>query len=134
VSAPKCQFCGKQLAKRTSYYLFREPVPYRAAGFEEFAPGHRRPVYEQQEKPEGHRERESDTGSWLIYTANRPRTKAECQRYTNHPITSVRRHYDGETIGSFNTWDGESYERRFKFFCTVNCAAKFGQIMAEGEV
>lgn len=131
MSAPRCRKCGKLLAKRTIPHYFRAPVPYRAAGFEEFAPGHQRPVQEQAERPEGHRE--FNGHSWEIYTANRPRTKAECQRFTNYPITSVSRHHDGETLTSFNAWDGESYERRFRFFCTVNCAAAFGQIKAQGE-
>jgi hypothetical protein len=134
MSAPRCRKCGKPLTKKTVSYVFRKPVAYRAAGFEEVGGGmSRRPVSEQRAKPEGHREQDSDW-SWSIYTANRPKTKAEAQRYSNHPITSVRRHYDNETIGSFNAWDGESYNRNYRHFCTNHCAALFGKIIADGEL
>lgn len=86
-------------------------------------------------KPEGHREQEFEY-SWILYVSeeNRPRTKAECAKFSNHPVVSVRRGGIGmgnERIGAFSVWDGESYQANYNYFCTIQCAAAFGRAMAK---
>lgn len=60
-----------------------------------------------------------------------PKTKAEAQRYTNHPIVHVKQNYKGGGIVRVSTWDGVSYglwgENQF---CTKECGFKFGCAVA----
>jgi hypothetical protein len=59
-----------------------------------------------------------------------PTTREECAQLVNEEIVTVRRWTDG-TISRFATWDGESWNTRYKFFCSNNCAADFGQLAYE---
>jgi ketosteroid isomerase-like protein len=75
-------------------------------------------------------------GDWIT-VPQLPQTKEEAQRLTNHKITKVYWASDGMSasgINGFMAWDGESYERRYRHFCTVRCAAEFGMIIADGEL
>src|SRR5262249_11503218 len=57
----------------------------------------------------------------------RPKTRAEAQRLTNHEIVSVSRSTDKTYIHSVNVWDGETYgrDKRRSLFCTDECARSF---------
>lgn len=57
-----------------------------------------------------------------------PKNMEEVRKLTNYRIVSVSRSYDKAHIDSFNVWDGETYKD--DLFCTVNCAANFGRLMA----
>lgn len=133
--APRCLNCRKPLKKQTTSYLFQNPREYLPAGTRPGPLGHNYPVAERAAKPEGSREQVLPY-SWTIYVseANRPRTKAECQRFSNHPIVSVKRGYNPEKISSFGVWDGESYQRSYDHFCTNDCAGRFAQWAANAGV
>jgi hypothetical protein len=110
VSAPRCRKCGKPLRKLIRTLGVRN---------EEMAA-------------------RNVMGSEALTVAKLPRTKEEAARLTNWQVTRVDRLSSGQSdpggIFQIHGWDGESYERRYRHFCTVKCAALFGQIMADGEL
>jgi hypothetical protein len=70
--------------------------------------------------------------------AERPTTLQQCQRLSNWQVVSIRKGYGGTdadrvAVGRFAEWDGESYESRFGYFCSVSCAATYGRRAAERE-
>ena len=113
---PLCRYCGKAIRKRTiTVRLKPEPT------------GNEHPM-------EGF-------SRYIFVGSTYPRTKAECQRLTNHAISAVRRYqpikgvgldWDEKTgesyIEQFTEWDGESYND--EFFCTGECAKNFGYMIA----
>jgi hypothetical protein len=103
VSRPHCIVCGKQIKKRFESISF---LP---------ASGNGRQNYD----------REGNT----IYLEPplRPKTKAECQRFTNHEVISVNMDSYTGHVWSFKWWEGE-YED--EFFCTGSCARKQGYASA----
>jgi hypothetical protein len=126
----KCINCGRTIAKKTNTIRFDTPRAFRPAGHMSEVMGHKVGYQpERAEKPEGHRE-EDGFGGWTIYTSNPPKTKAEAQRYSNHPIVSIRRWKDA--ISQFSVWDGESYEDQF--FHSGKCATEFGYKAARAGV
>jgi hypothetical protein len=126
VSAPHCKTCGEQIRKLTTSYTFREPREGREAGFRNLAGFG--PVQEPAiaAKVEGERE-QSTPYSWTIYTATRPRTRAEAQRLVNHPVASISRSPVDGTISSFTAWEGDYEDAHF---CTNKCAERFGRAFA----
>lgn len=55
-------------------------------------------------------------------------------RYTGnlHVVSSVYTMVDGERrLNSVSVWDGESYRPKYKYFCTIKCAAEFGKYAVE---
>lgn len=56
-------------------------------------------------------------------------TRAEAQRHLNGTIISSRPSYNGGLM--VRVWDGVSYAPWYGHFCTVRCAADFGQLAAE---
>jgi hypothetical protein len=69
---------------------------------------------------------------WTTFTA-KPTTREEAARYSNHAIVSVSYWSppDGERyIDKVTTWDGETYERRHGYFCSIVCAANLGEAAA----
>lgn len=59
--------------------------------------------------------------------------------YRGNHIVTVRRYSTSRETGerrlySVHLWDGESYAPRYRFFCSVQCAALFGQRAAENKV
>lgn len=65
--------------------------------------------------------------SWCTQHTERPTTREEVQRLTNHQVVSIRKH--NGFVYSASTWDGESYMDRF--FCTDTCGRAFGAMAAE---
>lgn len=74
---------------------------------------------------------------------DKPKNRAECERLTNDRVVSLSywpskssaaagRALGNEEperyVGSFSTWDGESYDS--EFFCSNACAQKFGHAAA----
>jgi len=102
---PLCRCCGKSIPKRTITYHVMEPDSVQSI---------------------------SESPFWkTVRPPHRLTSKAECQRYTNHPIVSVRySDYKGRHVTSFSAWDGESYED--PFFCNGTCARDFAYLMARG--
>jgi hypothetical protein len=101
---PLCKVCGKPVPKLTRSVSF---VPATL-----------------------NKRQNGERGTHSIYLDEelRPTTVAEAMRYSNEPLISVQR-YGGKHIGSFNTWDGESYVYGGHFHAQ-GCAAKFGEAMA----
>jgi hypothetical protein len=127
-----CINCGEAIPKKTHGVRFEKPQEYRPATtktmmgreFPEFA--------ERPSKPEGHRDVDSH-GNSVIYTDNPPKTKADCQRFVNGLIVSVKRHWkDRHTIHEFTYWDGETYLD--PFFDKGRCAQEFGYKAARAGV
>jgi hypothetical protein len=65
-----------------------------------------------------------------------PQTVAECVKHTNKTIVGVRRckTYDSKNdcytdrgIDRILTWDGDSYQSNWGYFCTNDCAAALGR-------
>jgi hypothetical protein len=128
MSRRKCIVCGKPIRKRTNYVRFETPVTYRAATTKVLMGREIPDLGERAEKPEGHRDVDI-LGNVIYYTSNPPKTKAECQRFTNAAVLSVRRHWsDPDTIHEFSFWDGETYED--EFFHSGDCAKKQGYAAA----
>jgi hypothetical protein len=101
VTAPRCRYCAKKLKKLT------------------------RPLY-------FGRARDSNDG-WSQDFKAKPRTPQEAQRFSNQVIVSASYSTppEGERyIYKASSWDGESYEKRHGYFCSINCAANMGQLMA----
>lgn len=77
---------------------------------------------------------------WSISRTEKPMSKEELQRAVNGRIISFtwdhNTTYDANYepvrtktfIGEANVWDGETYEAQF--FCTMRCAAAFGEMAA----
>lgn len=59
-------------------------------------------------------------------------------RYTGNMIVASRqytplvRDNGKKRLDSITVWDGESYFPRYKFFCSIKCAALFGQRAVQG--
>jgi hypothetical protein len=125
-----CINCGQPIRKKTITIRFDTPRAFRPAGHLSEVMGHKI-GYDPgtKEKPEGHREEDSH-GNWVIYTTTPPKTKAEAQRYSNHPIVSIRRWKD--TISQFSVWDGESYDDAY--FHNGRCAQEYGYKAARAGV
>lgn len=67
-----------------------------------------------------------------LYKAT-PATREEAQRFTNHQIVSVSYWTAPEGpryIDKVTTWDGETYEQRHGYFCSIQCAANLGEAAA----
>lgn len=129
--ARRCINCGQRIPKKTHTVRIEPPVEYRAATTKILMGREMPDLNERAAKPEGHR----DVGefSTTIYTANPPRTKADCQRFVNGEIVSVRRHWkDRTTIDEFSYWDGESYQD--EFFHNGRCAQRFAYRAARAGV
>lgn len=65
---------------------------------------------------------------WSRNHAEEAKTKADAQRYINHPIVSIRKGYNGNVAAG--AWDGESYEGD-GIFDSQQCAAAFGRMAAK---
>lgn len=102
MSRPHCIVCGKQIRKRFESISF---LPVQG----------NRQNYDRKE------------GNIYLDHEHRPKTKEECQRFTNHAIISVSVDHTGERIFSFKWWEGE-YED--EFFCSGKCAQKQGYASA----
>jgi hypothetical protein len=87
----KCINCGKPIAKKTHTVRIEPTRPYRPATTKMLMGREVPDMSEQQEKPEGHRE--VGEFSTTIYTDNPPKTKADCQRFVNGEVVSVKRHW-----------------------------------------
>jgi hypothetical protein len=59
-----------------------------------------------------------------------PRSKAEAEQRTNLQVTAVR-YWPGGKMRSMYVWNGESYAFCFRHFCSTDCAAMFGMLMAD---
>jgi hypothetical protein len=107
MTGPRCIVCGRRIAKNTRSLRFERPWGTHVEG-----------------------ERAVLHGGYMVtvYLAERPRTRAEAQRYTNEPIISSKRGVDG-TLSEVRTWDGESY--RDPYFCTNRCAQQQGYAAAQ---
>jgi hypothetical protein len=72
------------------------------------------------------------TTSWSrdVEVEQLPSTIEECRRLTNLQVIALRKNRDG-TIYRFTEWDGEHYLPTFGFFCTTECAARFGEMAAK---
>jgi hypothetical protein len=126
-----CINCGKPIAKKTQSVRFDKPRPYRAETYRVLGGRKYTDLPEQKEIVEGHRE--VSHSITVIYTNNPPRTKAECQRFVNGEIVSVRRHFaDRDIIHEFGYWDGVSYVD--KFFHNGACAQEFAYKAAKAGV
>lgn len=124
----KCIVCGKPIRKRTNYLRFEEPREYRPRTTKVICGHEMTDQEERQAKPEGTRE-VSELGNVTLYTANKPRTKEDCQRFTNGTVLSVKRDWrNPEFIGEFSFWDGSSYMD--EFFHSGECAQKQGYAAA----
>jgi hypothetical protein len=120
-----CIVCGKPIRKKTNYVRFEQPRPYRARTTKIVCGHEMEDLSEQEERPEGLRKVDS-SGNITIWTARPPKTKAECQRFTNHTVLSVKRGDDA--IREFSFWDGETYED--EFFDNGRCAQRQGYASA----
>jgi hypothetical protein len=126
-----CINCGQRIPKKTQRVRIEPPVEYKAATTKMLMGREIQDMPERQEKPEGHRE--GSEFSTTIYTAYPPKTKADCQRFVNGEVVSVRRHWkDPATIHEFTYWDGESYQD--PFFHNGSCAEKFAYKAARAGV
>jgi hypothetical protein len=71
--------------------------------------------------------RERRHSAYWLELQERPATKAEAQRFTNHPIINVR--YAGRDAGrhvhTATAWDGESYIS--PHFCKNVCAEQWAR-------
>lgn len=107
MTGPSCIVCGRKIRKLTRSVRFERPWGTHAEG-----------------------ERAVLHGGYMVtlYMAERPRSRAEAQRYSNEAIISSKRGTDG-TLSEVGTWDGESYQDRY--FCTNNCAQKQGYAAAQ---
>lgn len=76
----------------------------------------------------GRRNGDSDYGKRTLYfdadAPNRPRTLADCQRFTNSRVHRINGYLSG-VVSSFTAWDGESYIS--PHFCKNGCAEAFGR-------
>jgi hypothetical protein len=123
-----CIVCGKPIRKKTNYVRFDKPRPYRAATTKIIMDREVEDMSEQEERPEGLRMVDS-LGNITLYTANPPKTKAECQRFTNGTVLAVKRHWnERDVISEFSFWDGETYED--EFFDNGRCAQRQGYASA----
>jgi hypothetical protein len=120
-----CIVCGKPIRKKTNYVRFEKPRPYRARTTKIICGHEMEDLSEQEERPEGLR-RVDDFGNVVIWTNNPPKTKDDCQRFTNSTVLSVKR--DGEVIREFSFWDGETYQD--EFFDNGRCAERQGYASA----
>lgn len=102
MSRPHCIVCGKQIKKRFQSISF---MPAAANGRENY-------------------DREGST--MYLEVELRPKTKQECQRFTNHQVLTVNMDHT-DHVHSFKWWEGE-YED--EFFCTGTCARKQGYASA----
>lgn len=123
----KCIVCGKSIRKRTNYIRFERPLAYRPRQTQIVMDREMERLAERAARPEGHRIVDSH-GNITFYTANPPKTKADCQRFTNHTVLAVKRSFDGQTISEFSFWDGETYED--EFFDSGKCAQRQGYASA----
>jgi hypothetical protein len=107
---PLCRWCGHPIAKRTTRVHI---VPV-------LGPNHR------------------DSMFWRYVAVgdNWPKTKADCQKLTNHTVVRVgyTTLYDdngepaGKRLTEFGEWDGESYQN--KYFCNGEHAKEMGNAAA----
>jgi hypothetical protein len=117
-----CINCGQRIPKKTQRVRIEPPVEYKAATTKMLMGRTMPDMPERLEKPEGHREVGQFTTT--IYTDNPPRKQADCQRFVNGEIVSVRRHFNDEgIINQFSYWDGESYMD--EYFHNGACAKRF---------
>jgi hypothetical protein len=76
----------------------------------------------------GRQSGDSDYGKRTLYfdssDPRRPRTLADCQRFTNSRVHRVNGYLAG-VVSSFTAWDGESYIS--PHFCKNSCAERFGR-------
>lgn len=95
VLPPLCRYCGKPIGKRTKTIMF------------------------------GSSDHEATDHGWYATRSEKPRTRAEAQRFANHPIVSVRYLGEGENrfIANASIWDGVSYKD--DFFCSNEHAQNF---------
>jgi hypothetical protein len=59
-----------------------------------------------------------------------PETREDCQRLVGDTVVTLRRTVNG-AISRFGTWDGESWDTRYRYFCSNSCAADYGQLAFE---
>lgn len=102
MAGPKCIVCGKEIKK-----LMRGISFYPAAD---------------NRRQEGERSKDGGT----IYLDERPRNKAEAQKYTNHEIVRVRTDHLGK-VWNITWWEGEYEDPHFH---SERCAAQYGRAMA----
>jgi hypothetical protein len=107
---PLCRYCGKPIRKRTGRIFFGASQDQVDRG--------------------------SSIGSWT-YRAEKPRTKEEAQRLSNHEIVSAKwsrgdsywaKEAGFDHIIEAGTWDGVSYED--PFFCNGEHAKRFAYAAA----
>lgn len=101
---PLCRCCGRAIKKRTHAVYVRDDskrLEHQAGVFSRY-------LYLSRDKF--------------------PETKTDCQKLVNEQVVSVTYFHD-RTISWFGTWDGESYID--EYFCTGECAKKWGYLMAE---
>lgn len=84
MSAPLCRYCGKPIAKYTTWVHFTlERAPYQ---------------------------NDTTYSRWVV-VPDYPQTMAECQAFTNKQVVAVKRASSG--IHQFSEWDSKSYMRKF---------------------
>jgi len=109
MTAPRCRWCGRPLRKRTR----KTNVHVRRPDFTRTL---------------------SNGQFWRDIEVDEPlRTIEDAQRVTDRPIVHVKMfaELDGsKSIAWIHDWDGTSYETRYDFFCTNNCAAQMGRSAA----
>lgn len=95
VLPPLCRYCGKPIGKRTKTIMF------------------------------GSSDQEPADHGWYATRREKPRTRAEAQRFVNHPIVSVRYLGEGEDryVANASVWDGVSYKD--DYFCSNDHAQDF---------
>jgi hypothetical protein len=103
MTRPRCLYCGGLIPKEQSILYIRD---------------------------EAQKERGIGSSDWLTLP-ELPKTKEEVQRLTNWTVRSVDSFAGQGGIFRAVGWDGESYSPRHGYFCKVDCAARFGRIMAE---
>jgi hypothetical protein len=64
-----------------------------------------------------------ESHSFWVDADDAPRSKAECQRRTNHSVVSVRYWPNGK-VRRFSAWDGVSFKEGP--FCSDLCGRQFG--------
>lgn len=110
---PLCRWCGTPIKKRTARVYLRKAID---------------PKYD----------RNSMLSRYIPVGDNWPKDKADCQKLTNHQVTSVSYsplkdanfNVVGKKIDQFGEWDGESYDD--EFFCTGAHARLMGYGAAVG--
>lgn len=69
-----------------------------------------------------------ETSSYAVEHIAKPTDRAGVEKLVNGKVISLSWVYNREYVSGANVWDGLSYVD--EFFCTMRCAASFGEMAA----